>query len=69
MPVDHLSIRGFRSYRELDVDFPGGPQVVVGHNAAGKTNLLEAMVVLSQGSSHGTHQPVVAKGRLTPDDC
>ena len=54
MPVDHLSIRGFRSYRELDVDFPGGPQVVVGHNAAGKTNLLEAMVVLSQGGSHRT---------------
>ena len=54
MPVDHLSIRGFRSYRELEVDFPGGPQVVVGDNAAGKTNLLEAMVVLSQGSSHRT---------------
>ncbi len=54
MPVDHLSIRGFRSYRELEVSFPGGPQVVVGHNAAGKTNLLEAMVVLSQGGSHRT---------------
>jgi DNA replication and repair protein RecF len=54
MSVDHLSIRTFRSYRELEVDFPGGPQVVVGHNAAGKTNLLEAMVVLSQGGSHRT---------------
>ena len=54
MPVDHLDIRGFRSYRELEVDFPGGPQVVVGDNAAGKTNLLEAMVVLSQGTSHRT---------------
>jgi len=28
--------------------------VVVGHNAAGKTNLLEAMVVLSRGASHRT---------------
>lgn len=27
---------------------------MVGHNAAGKTNLLEAMVVLSRGSSHRT---------------
>ena len=54
MPVDHLSLRGFRSYRELEVDFPAGPQVVVGDNAAGKTNLLEAMVVLSQGGSHRT---------------
>jgi DNA replication and repair protein RecF len=28
--------------------------VVVGHNAAGKTNLLEAMLVLSRGGSHRT---------------
>ena len=32
-------LRGFRSYAELEVDFPAGPQVVVGGNAAGKTNL------------------------------
>jgi DNA replication and repair protein RecF len=64
MPVEHLSIRGFRSYLELEVDFTGGPQVVVGDNAAGKTNLLEAMVVLSQGSSHRTttDQELIAWG-------
>jgi len=38
--------------------------VVVGHNAAGKTNLLEAMVVLSRGSSHrtSTDQELIAWG-------
>jgi DNA replication and repair protein RecF len=38
--------------------------VVVGQNAAGKTNLLEAMVVLSRGSSHRTtsDQELIAWG-------
>jgi DNA replication and repair protein RecF len=52
--VSHLSLRDFRSYAELEVDFSSGPQVVVGQNAAGKTNLLEALVVLAQGHSHRT---------------
>jgi len=52
--VRHLSLAGFRSYRSLEVDFPEGPQVVVGPNAAGKTNLLESLVVLSRGGSHRT---------------
>jgi DNA replication and repair protein RecF len=52
--VRHLSLAGFRSYRDLEVDFPEGPQVVVGPNAAGKTNLLESLVVLSRGTSHRT---------------
>jgi len=60
--VSHLSLAGFRSYRSLEVEFPPGPQVVVGPNAAGKTNLLEALVVLSRGSSHrtGTDAELVA---------
>jgi DNA replication and repair protein RecF len=56
--VSHLSLRDFRSYAELEVDFQGGPQVVVGQNAAGKTNLLEALVVLAQGHSHRTSADV-----------
>ncbi len=32
--------------------FPAGPQVVVGPNATGKTNLLEALVVLGTARSH-----------------
>ncbi len=64
MPVDHLSIRGFRSDPELEVDFGGGPQVIVGANAVGKTNLLEALVVLAQGGSHrtGSDQELIAWG-------
>lgn len=52
MPVRHLSLNGFRSYEQLELDLGGGPHVVVGPNAAGKTNLVEALVVLSRGRSH-----------------
>ena len=38
----------------LDVEFGRGPQLIVGPNAAGKTSLLEAIVVLAWGRSHRT---------------
>ncbi len=50
--VGRLSLVTFRSYPALEVEFPAGPQVVVGDNAAGKTNLVESMVVLGTGHSH-----------------
>ena len=50
MHVRHLTLAGFRSYALLEVDLPAGPQVVVGPNAAGKTNLLEALALLSRGA-------------------
>jgi DNA replication and repair protein RecF len=50
--VERLSLAGFRSYATLEVEFPAGPQVIVGPNAAGKTNLLEALVLLGSGRSH-----------------
>ncbi len=52
MPVRTLTLDGFRSYQHLEVTFGDGPHVVVGRNAAGKTNLVEALVVLSEGRSH-----------------
>jgi DNA replication and repair protein RecF len=52
MPVRTLSLDGFRSYEHVHVRFGDGPHVVVGRNAAGKTNLIEALVVLSTGRSH-----------------
>lgn len=52
MRVTQLSLAGFRSYTALTAEFPAGPQVVVGDNATGKTNLLESLVVLGTGRSH-----------------
>jgi DNA replication and repair protein RecF len=52
MPVRTLSLEGFRSYERLEITFGDGSHVVVGRNAAGKTNLVEALVLLSSGRSH-----------------
>jgi DNA replication and repair protein RecF len=44
-----LSLRNFRSYRAMQITLSGGPVVLVGHNGAGKTNLLEAISFLAPG--------------------
>jgi DNA replication and repair protein RecF len=49
-----LVVRDLRGYAELDVAFGPGPQLVWGPNAAGKTSLLEAIVLLAWGRSHRT---------------
>ena len=52
MRVERLQLTSYRTYAHLDVSFPAGPQVVVGPNATGKTNLLESVLVLGTGRSH-----------------
>jgi DNA replication and repair protein RecF len=52
MLVKRLALVTFRSYPALEVEFPPGAQVIVGPNAAGKTNLVESLVVLGTGHSH-----------------
>src|SRR5438093_13788731 len=52
--LETLRLADLRSYAALEVDFGPGPHLVWGPNAAGKTSLLEAMVVLARGASHRT---------------
>lgn len=43
----HLRLRDFRNYARLDVDFGPGFHLLLGGNAQGKTNLLEAIYLLA----------------------
>ncbi|HEX2045109.1 MAG TPA: DNA replication and repair protein RecF [Gaiellaceae bacterium] len=52
--VGRASLRTFRSYVELDLPLEPGLVLVTGANGAGKTNLLEALHVGSQGFSPRT---------------
>src|SRR6476620_9690081 len=52
--LSRLSISGLRSYAALEAEFGPGPQLIIGPNAAGKTTLLEAIVLLAWGRSHRT---------------
>jgi DNA replication and repair protein RecF len=51
-PLETIRLRGLRAYVELEATFPPGPQLLWGPNAAGKTSLLEAVVLVSRGVSH-----------------
>ena len=51
MKLEHLQLRDFRNYVNLDLDFAPGANLIVGQNAQGKTNLLEAIAYLGTGKS------------------
>lgn len=46
-----VRLQRFRSYREREFELAPGVNIIVGPNASGKTNLLEAVYVASVGSS------------------
>jgi DNA replication and repair protein RecF len=43
----HLRLRDFRNYARLDVDFSPGFHLLLGDNAQGKTNVLEAIYLMA----------------------
>jgi DNA replication and repair protein RecF len=47
MHLAHLRLRDFRNYARLDVDFAPGIHLLLGDNAQGKTNLLEAIYLIA----------------------
>ena len=52
MRVTHLSLTDFRNYSNAEVAFVPGPNLIVGRNGQGKTNLVEALGFLSTLGSH-----------------
>jgi DNA replication and repair protein RecF len=52
--LDSLTALDLRGYATLEASFGPGAHLVVGPNAAGKTSLLEAIVLLGWGRSHRT---------------
>ncbi|HNQ72478.1 MAG TPA: DNA replication/repair protein RecF [Verrucomicrobiota bacterium] len=47
MHLAHLRLRDFRNYGRVDADFSPGLHVLLGDNAQGKTNLLEAIYLMA----------------------
>ena len=54
MIISKLSLRNFRNYAALDVEFSPGLNFIVGDNAEGKTNIVEAINFLSIARSWRT---------------
>jgi DNA replication and repair protein RecF len=45
--LSHLRLRDFRNYARLDAEFAPGFHLLLGNNAQGKTNILEAIYLLA----------------------
>lgn len=51
MVLKSLSLTNFRNFKDKEISFSKGVTIVVGNNATGKTNILEAVALLSTGKS------------------
>ena len=66
MFVSRLALDHYRSWEHLVVDLTPGVNILHGPNGLGKTNVVEAVEVLSTGSSHRTSSslPLVRRGSM-----
>ena len=51
MHLSSLSLQNFRSFKQKDFKFSSKTNLILGNNGAGKTNLLEAIDLLTSGTS------------------
>ena len=47
LKINKLYLRNFRNYLDLEIDFNDKLNIIIGNNAQGKTNILEAIYFLS----------------------
>jgi len=72
MFISRLQLWNFRNYEQLDLSLSHGVSILSGENGQGKTNVLEAIHLLSTGRSHRTmrekdmirHEASWARARL-----
>jgi DNA replication and repair protein RecF len=53
--IANLRLQHFRAYVDESFEFNDGVNIIVGPNASGKTNLLEAVLVMARGASYRAH--------------
>jgi len=54
MNITNLKLQNYRNYNNLEIDFDKNLNIIIGNNAAGKTNILESIYVLAITKSHIT---------------
>ncbi|MDQ0257558.1 DNA replication and repair protein RecF [Evansella vedderi] len=54
MFIKQITLRDYRNYDHLALNFENKVNVIIGENAQGKTNLMEAIYVLAMAKSHRT---------------
>src|SRR5699024_12273311 len=54
MYIEELKLKDYRNYNHLDIIFNNQVNVIIGENAQGNTNLLEALYILAFTISYRT---------------
>ena len=71
MRIDRLTIGNFKNLRELTIDFDEEypTTVILGRNGTGKSNLLEALIIIFRDLNLGEEklEPLVAWLRRVPE--
>ena len=63
MAIQSVIVKNFRNFESCAVEFKPGVTIIVGPNASGKTNLLESVYMLAQGSSFRvSDKDIIARG-------
>lgn len=65
MGIQELSIKGFRSLRDVTWR-PGKLNVVIGPNGSGKSNLLQAIGLLREAATGGLSEAILRMGGVVP---
>ena len=52
MRIKNIKLLNFRNYDDVTIDFIPGVNIIIGDNGVGKTNILEAIYVLSLTKSN-----------------
>lgn len=55
MRINHISLHNYRNYRSLELPVNHNINIFLGHNAQGKTNIIEAIYYAALGHSHRTN--------------
>ncbi|WP_206831340.1 DNA replication/repair protein RecF [Alicyclobacillus fructus] len=56
MNIRRIELIDFRNYARAEIELSPGVNVLVGENGQGKTNVLEAMLLIAVGKSHRAHR-------------
>ena len=56
MLITYLKLQNFRNYKNLNLEFINGINIIYGDNAQGKTNILESIFISSIGKSFRTNK-------------
>ena len=54
MIITNLRLYNFRNYEQLNIDFSNNLNIIYGNNGTGKSNLIEAIYLLSLSKSFRT---------------